>query len=85
VETQVNAVTEKCDLDIIAASGAKCSGGDDQKQRLRLGMNNEIWLTRHVFFERYYWALIAGPVIAAVNGHAFGAASSVTPIGNRRV
>lgn len=47
-------------------------GGGDLKQRH--GMDNDTWLAQHRIFEQFYWALIDFPipVIAAVNGHAFG-------------
>jgi len=58
---------------VLTGAGDKAfSAGGDLKQRL--GMSNDAWLAQHAIFERAYWALIDSPipVIAAVNGHAFG-------------
>jgi len=48
-----------------------CAGGDLKE---RHGMTREQWLRQHEIFERQYWALVDLylPVIAAVNGHAYG-------------
>lgn len=47
-------------------------GGADLKERQ--GMTREQWVRQHELFERHYWALtdLPLPVIAAVNGHAYG-------------
>ena len=58
---------------ILTGAGEKvfCAGGDLKE---RHGMTREQWLRQHEIFERQYWALIdlPLPVIAAVNGHAYG-------------
>jgi enoyl-CoA hydratase len=48
-----------------------CAGGDLKE---RHGMSDAQWVTQHEIFERSYWRLLDCPVpiIAAVNGHAFG-------------
>jgi len=48
-----------------------CAGGDLKE---RHGMTREQWVRQHEIFERQYWALVDLylPVIAAVNGHAYG-------------
>ena len=48
-----------------------CAGGDLKE---RNGMTREQWLRQHEIFERQYWAQVDLylPVIAAVNGHAYG-------------
>src|SRR5450756_518326 len=48
-----------------------CSGGDLKE---RNGMSKEQWVRQHQLFERQYWTLVdlTLPVIAAVNGHAYG-------------
>ena len=54
-----------------AGDKAFCAGGDLKE---RNGMTNEHWLTQHALFERMTLALMDCPipVIAAVNGAAFG-------------
>jgi enoyl-CoA hydratase len=54
-----------------AGSRAFCAGGDLKE---RNGMTDEAWRAQHEIFERMYMALMEMPlpVIAAVNGHAFG-------------
>ncbi len=54
-----------------AGNRAFCAGGDLKE---RLGMSDEAWQAQHLIFERAIRALIACPVpvIAAVNGAAFG-------------
>jgi enoyl-CoA hydratase/carnithine racemase len=54
-----------------AGERAFCSGGDLKE---RDGMTVETWQAQHEIFERSFVALIECPlpVIAAVNGHAFG-------------
>jgi enoyl-CoA hydratase/carnithine racemase len=58
---------------ILTGAGEKvfCAGADLKE---RQGMTREQWLRQHEIFERQYWALIDFPlpVIAAVNGHAYG-------------
>src|SRR5579883_474784 len=48
-----------------------CAGGDLKE---RQGMSDAEWVAQHEIFERSYWRLLDCPlpVIAAVNGHAFG-------------
>lgn len=48
-----------------------CAGGDLKE---RNGMSKEQWQKQHELFERMYWTLVdlPVPVIAAVNGHAYG-------------
>jgi len=48
-----------------------CAGGDLKE---RNGMTQAQWQAQHEIFERSYWALLdcPVPVIAAVNGHAYG-------------
>jgi enoyl-CoA hydratase/carnithine racemase len=48
-----------------------CAGGDLKE---RDGMSKEQWRRQHELFERMYWQLtdLPLPVIAAVNGHAYG-------------
>ena len=54
-----------------AGERAFCAGGDLKE---RDGMSDEAWRAQHEIFERAFMALVecAVPVIAAVNGHAFG-------------
>ncbi|MBL8383360.1 MAG: enoyl-CoA hydratase/isomerase family protein [Burkholderiales bacterium] len=54
-----------------AGERAFCAGGDLKE---RNGMTNEAWQAQHELFERGFMALIecVVPVIAAVNGHAYG-------------
>ena len=58
---------------ILTGAGEKvfCAGADLKE---RHGMTREQWLRQHEILERQYWALIdlPLPVIAAVNGHAYG-------------
>ena len=58
---------------VLTGAGDKvfCAGGDLKE---RHGMTREQWVRQHEIFERQYWALIDLylPVIAAVNGHAYG-------------
>ena len=58
---------------VLTGAGEKvfCAGGDLKE---RHGMTREQWVRQHEIFERQYWALIDLylPVIAAVNGHAYG-------------
>ncbi len=54
-----------------AGPRAFCAGGDLKE---RNGMSNQAWQQQHELFERGFVALLecTVPVIAAVNGHAFG-------------
>ena len=54
-----------------AGERAFCAGGDLKE---RNGMSNETWQAQHELFERSFLALLecTVPVIAAVNGHAYG-------------
>ena len=58
---------------IFTGSGERafCAGGDLKE---RDGMSNETWRAQHELFERAFMALleVPVPVIAAVNGHAYG-------------
>lgn len=48
-----------------------CAGGDLKE---RNGMTRAQWVQQHELFERMFWTLadLPQPVVAAVNGHAFG-------------
>ena len=54
-----------------AGERAFCAGGDLKE---RDGMTDEVWRAQHEIFERSFIALMecTVPVIAAVNGHAYG-------------
>ena len=54
-----------------AGERAFCAGGDLKE---RNGMTEEAWRAQHEIFERAFVALVecSVPVIAAVNGHAYG-------------
>jgi enoyl-CoA hydratase len=54
-----------------AGDRAFCAGGDLKQ---RHGMTDETWRRQHEIFERAFMALVECPVpvIAAVNGHAYG-------------
>jgi enoyl-CoA hydratase/carnithine racemase len=54
-----------------AGDRAFCAGGDLKE---RHGMTDETWRRQHEIFERAFFALqdLPMPVIAAVNGHAYG-------------
>jgi enoyl-CoA hydratase/carnithine racemase len=58
---------------VLTGSGdrAFCAGGDLKE---RNGMSDAEWVAQHEIFERSYWRLLdcPTPVVAAVNGHAFG-------------
>ena len=58
---------------VLTGAGDKvfCAGGDLKE---RHGMTREQWVRQHEIFERQYWTLVDLylPVIAAVNGHAYG-------------
>ncbi|MEZ5740539.1 MAG: enoyl-CoA hydratase-related protein [Burkholderiaceae bacterium] len=58
---------------ILTGAGDKafCAGGDLKE---RDGMSPQQWQHQHDIFERQYWTLVdlQIPVIAAVNGHAYG-------------
>jgi len=63
--------TLRCAVLTGAGTRAFCAGGDLKE---RDGMSEEAWRAQHEIFERMFMALAecALPVIAAVNGHAFG-------------
>jgi enoyl-CoA hydratase/carnithine racemase len=54
-----------------AGERAFCAGGDLKE---RNGMSDDTWRRQHEIFERAFFALmeVPVPVIAAVNGHAYG-------------
>ena len=58
---------------VLTGSGERafCAGGDLKERK---GMTNQAWQEQHELFERGFMALIecVVPVIAAVNGHAYG-------------
>ena len=58
---------------VLTGAGSKifCAGGDLKE---RNGMTKRDWQLQHELFERMYWTLgdLPVPVIAAVNGHAYG-------------
>ena len=58
---------------VLTGAGARafCAGGDLKE---RNGMTDAAWRAQHEIFERAFMALVECPVpvIAAVNGHAFG-------------
>ena len=58
---------------VLTGSGERafCAGGDLKE---RNGMTDAAWRAQHEIFERAFMALLEStvPVIAAVNGHAFG-------------
>lgn len=61
----------RCAILTGAGDRAFCAGGDLKE---RNGMSNEDWRMQHELFERSFVALVECPVpvIAAVNGHAYG-------------
>ena len=61
----------RCAILTGAGERAFCAGGDLKE---RLGMSNEAWASQHLVYERMARAVIhcPTPVIAAVNGAAFG-------------
>ena len=58
---------------VLTGAGEKafCAGGDLKERK---GMTREQWVRQHELIERQYWTLVDlfVPVIAAVNGHAYG-------------
>ena len=71
--TRLTADAQDARCVVLTGAGDKifCAGGDLKE---RNGMTREQWLRQHEIFERQYWALadLTLPVIAAVNGHAYG-------------
>ncbi|MET4577156.1 enoyl-CoA hydratase/isomerase family protein [Ottowia thiooxydans] len=67
----VDAGQIRCVILTGAGERAFCAGGDLKE---RNGMSNEDWRLQHELFERGFMALAECPipVIAAVNGHAYG-------------
>ena len=63
--------TFRCVILTGAGERAFCAGGDLKE---RHGMSDAEWVAQHEIFERAYWRLLdcPVPVIAAVNGSAFG-------------
>lgn len=61
----------RCVLLTGAGERAFCAGGDLKE---RHGMTDAAWRVQHEIFERAFFALLdmSVPVIAAVNGHAYG-------------
>jgi enoyl-CoA hydratase len=71
--TRITAEPGKLRCIVLTGSGARafCAGGDLKE---RDGMTQGEWQAQHEIFERAFTALVecTVPVIAAVNGHAFG-------------
>ena len=71
--TRITAEPGKLRCAVLTGSGERafCAGGDLKQ---RDGMSEAEWQAQHEIFERAFMALIECPlpVIAAVNGHAFG-------------
>lgn len=67
----LDAVGLRCIILTGAGERAFCAGGD---LRERDGMTDDVWAKQHVIFEQAYYTLMDCPipVIAAVNGAAFG-------------
>jgi len=65
---------------IVTGQGTKafCAGGDLKQ---RNGMTNDEWQAQHLIFERMLRAIVACPipVIAAVNGAAYGGGGEIAP------
>ena len=71
--TRLSAEPGKLRSVVVTGAGARafCAGGDLKQ---RDGMTQAEWQAQHEIFERAFMALVecALPVIAAVNGHAYG-------------
>ena len=71
--TRLTVVPRNIRCVVLTGSGERafCAGGD---LRERNGMTNAEWQAQHELFERAFLALLecTVPVIAAVNGHAYG-------------
>ncbi|HLE67459.1 MAG TPA: enoyl-CoA hydratase-related protein [Burkholderiales bacterium] len=71
--TRIGSDPEELRCVVLTGAGERafCAGGDLKE---RDGMSDEAWRAQHDLFERMFMALVgcSVPVIAAVNGHAFG-------------
>jgi len=71
--TRITAKRGKLRCAVLTGAGGRafCAGGDLKE---RDGMSEEAWRAQHDIFEHAFMALVECPVpvIAAVNGHAFG-------------
>lgn len=71
--TRLSVAPENIRCAVLTGAGTRafCAGGDLKE---RHGMSNAAWQAQHELFERGFMALLecTVPVIAAVNGHAYG-------------